>query len=178
MNWIPARYVPTLIFLSALLVIPASGAVSAGDSAPAFSPSPSALSPGTLFPVHAILMTLGFLFFLAGALFPALRKGRHGWLFHHQILASAGTILSLFAFAAAYLMVGSFGGPHVRVPHAFLGILVIALIVATFLLGFFRTRLKPYTLQAIAAHRWMGRVLLLLMALTIVSGLFTAGLIG
>lgn len=178
MSRIPVRCVPFMIVLSAILVIPASGAVNTSHSITCSHSTTSFLSPGTLFPIHAGLMTLGFICFLAGALFPVFREGRAGWIRYHQILASAGTLFALSAFAAAYLMVGYFGGPHVRVPHAVLGIVVVAMIVATFLLGFFRTRLKPYTLQAIAVHRWLGRILLLLMALTVISGLMTAGLLG
>ena len=170
--------VGSVLSLIILLMVTVTPVAAGNNSAPAGIVSPaSILSYGKLFPVHAILMTLGFLLFVAAASFPVFRKGKPGWLGLHQILASAGTLISITAFAIAYMMVGSSGGPHVRVPHAFLGILAIVLILATFLLGFFRTRLKPYTIQAIAAHRWMGRLLLLLMAFAVVSGLFTAGLL-
>lgn len=176
MNEKAVRYVLFLILFPALAVIPALG--DGGATVPAAIPPASIFSFHTLFPVHAALMTLGFICFFTAAVFPAFRKGKPGWLRHHQTLASAGTLLSLSAFVAAYLMVGSSGGLHGRVPHAYLGFLVILVIVVTFLLGLLRMRMKPYTVQAIAAHRWMGRILLLLMALTVISGLFTARLLG
>lgn len=175
MNEMAVRYILFPLMLLALMVFP----VAADDGPPTTGSvsSPLILSYGTLFPVHAILMTLGFLCFVTAASFPAFRKGKPGWLGNHQILASAGTVLSIAAFATAYLMVGSSGGPHLRVPHAYLGAAVVIVMVLTYLLGHLRLRMKPYILQAIALHRWTGRVLLLLMALTVISGLFTSGLL-
>jgi len=156
------RYILSSLVLQAVIVFPASAAR-------------DGVSYVKLVPVHATLMALGFLCFLAAAVFPAFRRGRPGWLRHHQILAMGGTILSLSAFAVAYLMVGLSGRPQFGLPHTYLGAIVIVLIVVTLFLGLFRMRLKPYTLQAISAHRWLGMIIILLMALAVISGLITAG---
>jgi hypothetical protein len=140
--------------------------------------TPSGLSYGTLWPVHALLMITGFLCFLAGALFPAFLKGRSGWFRYHTRLAAAGAVFTVAALAIAFSMVSLSGGPHIRVPHAYLGLLLLAVLLATASLALLRKRARPYTMQVIAAHRWMGRILLVLMAVTIVSGLFTAGILG
>lgn len=149
-----------------------------GATAEAPGETPSGLSYATLWPVHALLMISGFLCFLAGALFPAFLKGRSGWFRHHTLLAATGTIFTVAALAIAFSMVSLSGGPHIRVPHAYLGLLILAVLLATVSLALLRKRARPHTLQVIAAHRWMARILLVLMAITIVSGLMTAGVLG
>ncbi len=138
----------------------------------------SGLSYATLWPVHAFLMIAGFLCFLAGALFPAILKGRSGWFRYHARLAAAGTIFTVAALPVAFSMVSLSGGPHIRVPHAYLGIIILAALLATVSLALLRKRARPYTMQVIAAHRWMGRLLIVLMAANLYSGLVTAGFIG
>lgn len=130
-----------------------------------------------LWPVHALLMTAGFLCLLTAAFFPAFRKGSTGWFRSHTRFATAGVFLTLIAMSIAFFMVSISGGPNIRVPHAGLGLLVIAFLLATPALALLRSRFGQHTLSVLAAHRWMGRTLLVLMTITLLSGLFTAGLI-
>ncbi len=138
---------------------------------------PTPTSSQGLWPVHAALMTAGFLLSLTGVLFPAFRKGAPGWFRYHTRFAAAGVILTLIGICIAFFMVSISGGPNIRVPHAGLGLLVLAFLITTPALGLLRSRFGKRTLSVLAAHRWMGRALLVLMAITILSGLFTAGLI-
>ncbi len=157
--------------LTRQLLLPGATTTVPGGTAPG-------LSYDTLWPVHAILMAAGFLCFLAGALFPAFLKEMSGWFRYHTHLESAGTIFTVAALAIAFYMVSISGGPHIRVPHAYLGLLILAVLLATVSLALLRKRARPYTMQVIAAHRWMGRLLIVLMAVNIYSGLVTAGFIG
>jgi hypothetical protein len=135
------------------------------------------VSYATLWPVHATLMMAGFLCLLAAALFPAFLKGKSGWFIYHTRFAAGGAILTLTALGIAFYMVSLSGGPHIRVPHAYLGLLILVVLVLTISLALLRTRVRPHTMQILTAHRWMGRTLLLLMAANILSGLFTAGIL-
>jgi len=130
-----------------------------------------------LWPVHAALMTAGFFCLLSAALFPALRKGMPGWFRYHTRFAAAGVVLALIAMSIAFFMVSISGGPNIRVPHAGLGLLVLLFLLATPALAVLRSRFGQHTLSVLTAHRWMGRILLVLMAITLLSGVFTAGLI-
>lgn len=140
-------------------------------------PLPVPTSGKELWPVHATLMTAGFFCLLSAALFPAFRKGTPGWFRYHTRFAAAGVILALIAMSVAFFMVSISGGPHIRVPHAVLGLLVLVFLLATPALAVLRSRFGQHTLSVLAAHRWMGRALLVLMAITLLSGVFTAGLI-
>jgi len=130
---------------------------------------------GSLLPVHAGFMCLAFLLSLAGMLFPRYLKRRKWWMKAHLVISGLGAGLGVAGAGAAAQMLAASGRGHLRVPHAISGTVTVALGLAAPVLGrvmFERHgRLRGYR----CAHRWVGRALLLAMAVTIVLGLLQAG---
>jgi hypothetical protein len=70
-------------------------------------------------------------------------------------------------------MVSLTTGQHFRVPHAFLGAAAILAMAATPVLGVLQFKVKPGAMGKIrTAHRWTGRIAVILFVLNILSGLF------
>jgi hypothetical protein len=130
---------------------------------------------GALLPLHAGLMSLGFLLSLAGTFFPRYLKRRKWWLQAHLVISGLGAGLGVAGAGAAVQMVAASGRGHLRVPHAISGTLTMALGLAAPILGRVmfegHSRLRPYR----SVHRWVGRAALLAMAATILLGLLRAG---
>jgi hypothetical protein len=128
-----------------------------------------------LWPYHALLQTLGFIFLFSAVL--AVRFGRKipGWYRWHKHLAYAGGILILAAFAIAVYMVAISGGPHIRVPHAASGVFTIVLVFLTLFLGVARERVRPPRPYLRTIHLSLGLITVLFLTGTIILGLITAG---
>ena len=131
-----------------------------------------------LWPVHAALMVAGFLCFLGAALLPVYGKNIRGWYHYHTLLGGGGSVLTEAALAAGFAMVSLSGTPHLRLPHAWLGVLVAVVLAATLVLAWARNRTAARKPLLRAAHLWTGRVLFVLMAANILSGLVAAGVLG
>jgi hypothetical protein len=133
---------------------------------------------GALWPYHAALMTLGLALLTTGMLVARYRKARKGWLPLHKALGLAGAIFAFLGLITAVYMVAVSSGRHfAAVPHTYLGALALLFLGMTPLLGYaqFHVTASRSTLRAI--HRWSGRITLLLIALTLLSGLSLVGLL-
>jgi hypothetical protein len=130
---------------------------------------------GPLLPVHAGLMSLGFLLSLVGTVFPRYLKRRKWWLQAHLVISGLGAGLGVAGAGVAVQMVAASGRHHLRAPHALSGTLTVVLGLAAPILGRVmfegRGKLRPYR----SVHRWIGRAALLVMAGTILLGLLRAG---
>jgi hypothetical protein len=71
-------------------------------------------------------------------------------------------------------MVAQTSGVHLRVPHAWLALVTIVLLIATPILGQLFLKLRKAKKQLRLAHHYCGRAALVLMGLTIILGLFQA----
>ncbi len=131
-----------------------------------------------LWPVHTILMSLSFALMLCGMCVSRLFKKRRWWLIIHRRLQLAGGISGIVGLAASIYMVSVSTGVHFRVLHSIFGIIVIALIIFTLILGYSIFKVKPERKSGLRLlHRLTGRTILLLMAATIVMGLLVAGIL-
>jgi len=132
-----------------------------------------------LWPYHAALMILGLALLTTGMLVARYRKARKGWLSLHKALGLVGaTFVLLGLITAAYMVAASSGRHFAAVPHTYLGALALICLGVTPLLGYAQfhvTASSRSTLRAI--HRWSGRITLLLIALTMLSGLSLVGLL-
>ena len=147
-------------------------------SATAITASPSLWSYSSFWPVHAVFMAVGFLCFLASALIPLYGKHLKGWYPLHVRVSCAGAILTIIGLGVAFAMVSLSGGPNFRVPHAYLGLLVLvvlSLVLGLALLRSFASANRKATVRNV--HLWLGRLLVILMAANIAMGLNTVGLI-
>ncbi len=143
------------------------------------APVPPSISwYSSLLPVHAALMATAFFCFLVSALLPIIGTRLKGWYRLHTWISGVGAILMIPAMGISYAMVSLSGGPHIRVPHAYLGILIAAVLLLVLGLAFIRNSVKiERKKQVRSIHLWLGRLLVILMALNILAGLNTAGLL-
>lgn len=139
---------------------------------------PSTSWYSSLLPVHAALMAAAFFCFLISALLPIIGTRLKGWYRLHTWISGAGAVLMIPALGISYAMVSLSGGPNFRVPHAYLGLLIAAVILLVLGLAFIRNSVEiERKKQLRSIHLWLGRLLVILMALNILAGLNTAGLL-
>ena len=132
---------------------------------------------GPLLRVHALLLSVSFLLMLFGATVSRLRKKLRWWLKVHRPIGRIGAILGVIGVGLGLYMVQVTSGLHFGSVHAFLGVTSICSIAATPLIGQAIFKIKGDKKPVRAAHRWFGRISLVLMACTIVVGLLKAGIL-
>ncbi len=120
---------------------------------------------------HAVLMVIGFIFMIVGIIMAKAFKKKKWWLKTHKILGGLGATFSVAGLVMAFIMVSLGSGVHFRVPHAFLGIFAIIFAILTPSLGFAHYKVKKNKSKIRFAHRWVGRIAVVLMLLNIISGL-------
>jgi hypothetical protein len=133
-----------------------------------------------LYRVHAALMSTSFVLLFIGMFFPRYLKKKKWWLKTHRRIGISGAVIGVVGIAIATYMISQTTGVHLRVPHSWIGLATIILMIFTPFLGHFMLKIRKVPArakQARAVHRWIGRVTLLSMATTIVLGLFQAGII-
>lgn len=139
--------------------------------------SQGAGSAPPLWPVHAALMVAGFVVMTYAAAIPKFfRRGR--WYAMHRVTAGGGVILFTVGLTSAAISVAATGGPHLRVSHALLGAFTIAVAVLTAATGFLREHSTHRKGQLRTVHLWTGRVSIVLVIATIISGLVLTGIVG
>ncbi|MBN1383030.1 MAG: hypothetical protein JXA41_15300 [Deltaproteobacteria bacterium] len=130
-----------------------------------------------LFLFHAGFMAISMLCVAAGITIvktPALKRR---YFPYHRIAGIAGTVCVYLGLATAVVMVSIGMGQHVRVPHAWLGILTVLGMTATLALGFLQFTWKAKTQKIRASHRWLGRAMALLLPAAAITGLIHAGIL-
>lgn len=127
---------------------------------------------------HALSMGLAFLCMLMAIVSARFFKTKKWWLKIHRILNTFAVILAVMGFLFAFFMVSSTGGPHIRVPHALLGIATLAFLLTMPFLGMaiFKLKDKNTIAKLKKAHRALGRLTALMLAITIVAGMRLAGI--
>ena len=127
--------------------------------------------------VHAGFMITGFIIVTAGALIAKFMRGETWWLKTHRRLGIIGPLCVFTGFVMAYIMVSLYDGNHFGVRHAFMGLLSVFFVFLTPILGMLQFRLREYAAIIRTMHRWSGRTTILVMLLTIISGLVHANII-
>lgn len=133
-----------------------------------------------LYRVHGTLMSTSFVLLFIGMFFPRYLKKKKWWLKTHRRIGISGAVIGVVGIGIATYMVSQTTGVHLRVPHSWIGLATIILIIFTPFLGHFMLKIRKAPAKAKkarAAHRWIGRITLLFMAATIVLGLLQAGII-
>jgi hypothetical protein len=130
-----------------------------------------------MFVYHAVLMTGGFLCMTTGVIIAVLMRKKRWWLTAHTRAGHAGATFVLLGLITAVYMVSLYEGEHFAVLHAYLGLLSVFCAVLTLTLG----RMQFIYRQRIATirpvHRWSGRITIIILFVTILSGLVHAGII-
>ena len=130
-----------------------------------------------LWPYHAVLMTLGFLLLFTGMLIARYLKTRQWWLRAHKMMGIQGTILFISGLLMAICMVSLSTGVHFRVPHAYFGAIVIALIVMNPILGYAQLKSSSKAAKIRTIHSWSGYFALVLILINMIVGILLVGII-
>jgi len=134
-----------------------------------------------LWPIHGILMALAFLAMLLSMFIARYGKQKiTGWYKKHRMINLIGVIGAAIAMIIAGGMVSLSHGMHIASAHAVLGVITFLLIVITPIAGFgIRSRkVEPSLKKKLRyIHHWLGRLVLVLMAVTIFYGLRISGMI-
>jgi uncharacterized membrane protein len=120
---------------------------------------------------HAVLMIMGLLLLSTGMLIARYMKNRHWWLRAHKMMGISGAIVVISGLVMAIYMVSLSTGVHFRVPHAYLGPIIIIFVVMTPILGYAQFKSVSEAVKIRTIHRWSGRITLALILLNIISGL-------
>lgn len=124
----------------------------------------------TLWPYHASFVVLGFLLLVWGM--TVARRKEKGWLKKHRLLGISGAVVSVTGMTMAVYMIYAASQEHFRLPHAYLGSIVILLVIVTLALGLLQLKVSNNGKTKIRwVHRIFGRTALLLMALNMLFGM-------
>jgi hypothetical protein len=123
--------------------------------------------------LHAILMSVGIVLMVYG--FTIVRKKDKGWLDRHRKVMTAAAVFSALGLLFGIGMVIQNGGPHLRLPHTWIGAVTLVMVLLTFTEGHAWKRAEPKTKKRIRPIKiWLGRTTLTLMIVTMVLGILTA----
>jgi hypothetical protein len=120
-------------------------------------------------PYHLIFVFAGFTSLAGGAFTARYLKQMKGWMRLHKNLALIGVSFVLMGLSTAAYMVSVYMGTYFEQElHAYLGASVFVFVIATPMLGMLQFKLKNKKIRV--AHRWSGRITILLMIFTIFAG--------
>ncbi len=120
---------------------------------------------------HLTLMTCSFLLIATGVFFAMFRRKNPAWLKRHKVLNTSGMVLALSGFFFIVLAISLAQGEHFRILHTWVGLIIIASVLITPLLGQLMFAVSAQIAQVRPWHIWWGRVTLALMVLNIILGI-------
>jgi uncharacterized membrane protein YozB (DUF420 family) len=127
-------------------------------------------------PYHAFLMVTGFLLLLTGFYVAHYHKTKN-WYRTHFILQVCGGACILAGLAVGVSMVALSGFPPLKNIHELLGAVTVLLVVIALVLGYSIRRVQSAKNIVRESHRWLGRIVLCLMVVTIFLGIFFLSLL-
>jgi hypothetical protein len=125
-----------------------------------------------LWPIHAVIAVYCALLFLINALIARRRKQDRSWLPKHKTIGLTAPVTLLIGLGVAYYMVDLWDLGHIRVGHAYAGLVALVLAILLPILGLTMGRAKAIR----TLHVWIGRTAICLMILAAAFGLRAAGL--
>ena len=164
------KWFSTVLFLLVILVI-------ANGSALALQPHPQNAGAGNLdrgitifWPYHVFLMAMGFILLATGFIVARFHKTRSWYKFHMILELGGGACVVAGIFVGIYMVMLS-GFPQVHNIHEMLGITTGILVISTIILGYSIKRVIVSKKIVRQSHRWLGRIVICLMILTIIFGI-------
>jgi len=128
-------------------------------------------------PYHVLLMSTGFVLLVAGFIIARFHKTRN-WYKTHAILEGCGGACIVAGVCVGIYMVARSGLPHLQNTHEILGVTTVLLVITTIALGYSIKRVITAAKKIVRpGHRWLGRIVIVLMAITIIFGIFMLSLI-
>jgi len=131
---------------------------------------------GIYWPYHATLMITGFILLFTGFLVARYHKTKD-WYKTHTILQVCGGTCILAGIAVGVYMVTLSGLPSFRNIHEIFGVITGLMVIITLVLGYSVRWVHTAKNVVRTSHRWLGRITIALMAVTIVLGIFFLSLI-
>ena len=129
-----------------------------------------------LWMIHASLMSLGFFLVIVNLSNVVFKIPVKGWFRIHKIAGILSVMFLVLGISVAIFMVSQFGGSHFRVYHAYFGLSTLILLVLTPVIGYLSSNLKQKRYMR-SIHIWIGRIDLLMIMITLISGLMQVGII-
>jgi hypothetical protein len=126
---------------------------------------------------HALFMTGGFLLMTTGVTIAVLMRKKRWWLTAHKRTGYSGSAFVLLGLITALYMVSLYEGEHFTVLHAYLGLFSVFCAVLTPTLGRLQFIFRQQAVTIRPIHRWSGRITVIMLFVTILSGLFHAGIV-
>jgi hypothetical protein len=130
----------------------------------------------SLWPYHAALMATGVALSVV-SISSVYMKKKPWWFRGHNIMGALGGGFLVAGMLLAAYFISASGGTQFRVPHAWVGLAAILLVLALLAVGLvyiYKVKLKR-TVRA--PHIWIGRAAIILLPLNIVLGLVLVGLL-
>ncbi len=127
-------------------------------------------------PYHASLMATGFILLFSGFIVARYHKTKN-WYKTHALLQVCGGACIIAGMAVGVYMVTLSGFPPLRNIHEILGVTTVFLVIIALVLGYSVRRVHTAKTVVRISHRWLGRIVIGLMAVTIVLGIYFLSLI-
>ncbi|TFG59083.1 MAG: hypothetical protein E4H36_14445 [Spirochaetales bacterium] len=148
---------------------PESGGADSSIRTKALSRAARARFLGFLLP-HTVSLSLSFLGMLTGMLIARYAKKNKNRLKIHRPLGYVSAGLAVVGLSMGIRMVTVTTGIHLRVPHSYLSVITLLAVIAAPVLGRGMTAWKKSAQTIRKVHRIIGRIAILLMLLTVLSG--------
>ncbi len=129
-------------------------------------------------PYHVLLITTGLILLVAGFFIARFRK-TGTWYKTHVILEVTGGACLIAGLVIGIYMVTLSGFPHLRNIHEILGVAIGTLVIITLIIGYCIKRVNTSKNVVRMSHRWLGRILIVLIGINIILGLlFLSAILG
>ena len=169
-NTQPRKSLPRLVIVLALFLL---------ATAPLFAQAGGfALGWQELLPVHIAAMSLSGASMITGMLIARYRKGKSkNWLRQHKAFQWSSAILGLVGIVTSFTMVEVTFGTHLNAPHSVIALASFLVIILAITAAYAFLKRKKHKKELRVIHRWIGRAGILAWLVTILFGLFAAGIL-
>jgi hypothetical protein len=129
-------------------------------------------------PYHVLFISTGLILLVAGFFIARFHKTGN-WYKTHVILEVTGGACMIAGLIIGIYMVALSGFPHLRNIHEILGAIIGTLVIITLIIGYSIKRVNTSKNVVRKSHRWLGRILIILIGINILLGLvFLAAILG
>lgn len=129
-----------------------------------------------LLPIHIVAMSLAGTGMIIGMYIARYRKKKtRTWMKQHKTVQWISSTIAAFGIATGVVMVQVTTGIHLRVPHTIIALISFILVVSAIAVAYGFLKGKKNKKQKRILHRWIGRMTIISWLVTILLGLFAAG---
>jgi hypothetical protein len=127
--------------------------------------------------LHAGLMLLGVILIVTGFIIARRKRNIKKWIVKHRFIELFGVFSFLAGLAMAIRLVDDLFDDHINSIHSIFGIFSLVLLVITPIIGqsiFLAVKTKRFKKKVKSirvTHRWIGRITITMVVLTIIIGL-------